>query len=75
MTKVPVPEALDRRCHDCAPSVMAIASTLGFFAVLTFLCFANVPAENARIVQSMTGLLGGGWTSIVAYFFGSRKHR
>jgi len=66
-------DEFSRLCHDCAPGIMAVLATVGFFTVLTLLCFVHVPPENGRIVEVMTSLLSGGWASIVAYFFGSRR--
>lgn len=56
---------------DWTPKVLAIGVTIGFFGLLAFLTFKDVPAMSHDILIAMVGSLGAAWASIVSYYFGS----
>lgn len=51
--------------------LMAAFVTLGFFGILSFMLFREVPKDNETILNIMLGSLGTAWIGIVSYFFGS----
>ena len=57
--------------RDWAVPTLAIGITLGFFGLLAFLCFREVPAATRDLLNVMIGSLGAAWTGVVAYYFGS----
>ena len=57
--------------RDKTPAVLAGLITLGFFSVLAFMLRFDVPASGRDALLVMLGALGGGWGSVVAYYFGS----
>lgn len=65
--------ARDRQAKtgDHTPAVLAYAVTVGFFGVLGGMMFGAVPDKGAEALLVMLGALGGAWTGIVAYYFGS----
>jgi hypothetical protein len=56
---------------DFTPRILAAGITFGFFGLLTFLVFRQVPEASHDIIIAMIGTLGAGWISVVAYYFGS----
>lgn len=56
---------------DHTPATIALASFIGFFAVLAVLVFRDIPANANNAIMIMLGALGGIVTSITAYYFGS----
>jgi hypothetical protein len=56
---------------DKIPAILAILVTLGFFGVLAFMLFRQVPPTGHDALLLMLGALGSAWTSLVAYYFGS----
>jgi cation transport ATPase len=56
---------------DKIPAALAIMVTLGFFGVLGFMLFRQVPPTGHDALLLMLGALGSAWTAVVAYYFGS----
>ncbi len=52
------------------PPILAVAVTVGFFAIMTLMFFNKVDSNNPAILM-MLGSLGTAWTGIIAYYFGS----
>ena len=63
---------LGKACHECAPAAMAILVTLGFCGALATLLFKDIPPESRKLIEAMISLLGTGWTSIIAFYCGTR---
>ncbi|HWK44934.1 MAG TPA: hypothetical protein VNT30_09445 [Stellaceae bacterium] len=57
--------------QDWTAPALAIGITLGFFGLLGFLCFREVPTATRDLLNVMIGSLGAAWTGVVAYYFGS----
>ncbi len=53
--------------------VLAWAMVAGFFALLGFLLFVPVPADQSGVVFMLFGALSSGFGSVIGYFFGSSK--
>jgi hypothetical protein len=53
--------------------LLAIAVTLGFFGLLSYMLKWDVPKENKDMLNIMLGSLGTAWVSIVGFYFGSSK--
>lgn len=56
---------------DRIPALLAIMVTLGFFSVLAFMLFRQVPQTGHDAMLLMLGGLGSAWTAVVSYYFGS----
>lgn len=57
--------------RDNTPKVLAYATTVGFFAVLTGLMLGIGDAQYKDALYIMLGSLGTAWTAQIAYYFGS----
>jgi hypothetical protein len=56
---------------DKTPMALAVAVTVGFFSLLGVMAFVNIPIGNEAVLNIMIGALGAGWTTMLAYYFGS----
>lgn len=61
----------ESKTGDRTPSVLAAVITLGFFGILWMMMTTGMPETGRDALLVMLGALGGAWTSVVAYFFGS----
>jgi hypothetical protein len=57
--------------RDKTPTVLACVVTLGFFGLLTLVCFHDPPSGMKDILLAMIGTLGTAWVAIISYYFGS----
>lgn len=44
---------------------------LGFFGMIGLMVFKVVPSESEKVVFAMTGILGGGFTTVLGFHFGT----
>lgn len=58
---------------DNTPKILAYGITAGFFGAFGYLIRYGFPEGNEAIITYMLGSLGTGWTTIMAYYFGSTK--
>jgi hypothetical protein len=56
---------------DWTPKVLAMVVTIGYFGVLAYMLQHGVPKEGGEALLVMLGALGGGWGSMLAYYYGS----
>lgn len=59
------------KTKDWTPKALAVAITLGFFALLFFLLGHEPPAGSRDVLNIMLGSLGSAWIGVVTYYFGS----
>jgi hypothetical protein len=57
--------------RDRIPAILAIGVTVGFFGILLYMLKAGLPNDGREPLLLMLGSLGAGWTSVMAYYFGS----
>lgn len=56
------------------PAALAIVVTLGFFAVLGLLVFHGKPEQGGDALMIMVGSLGGAWSTVMAFYFGTTSN-
>ncbi len=56
---------------DRTPAVISTIVCMGFFGILGVMAFFVLPLENKDALLLMIGFLGGSFTSVVSYYFGS----
>lgn len=56
---------------DNTPKILAYFITLGFFSILAFMLFNEVPVGSKDVLNILLGSLGTAWIAIVSYYFGS----
>jgi hypothetical protein len=57
--------------RDWTPKILATIITVGYFWVLAYMLQHGVPKEGGEALLVMLGALGGGWASMLAYYYGS----
>lgn len=57
--------------RDHIPGILAIVVTVGFFGVLGYMLGYGLPKQGGDALLVMLGALGGGWSTMLAYYFGS----
>ena len=65
--------ARDRQVQmkDQMPAILAVALTVGFFGLLSYLLKWAPPAENKDILNILLGSLGTAWIGAMQFFFGT----
>lgn len=59
--------------RDHTPALLAGAVVLGFFGLLGFMAFHDVPPANATALNLMIGTLGAAVGAVLQYYFGSSR--
>lgn len=59
-----------RRAGDTQKFVASFV-LVAFVAVIVLLCWHSVPLENRDALNILIGFIGGAFTSVVGYYFGS----
>jgi hypothetical protein len=55
------------------PGMLAMLVTVGFFGLLGFMCYKDLPTANENALNIMLGSLGTAWIMVVTFYFGSSK--
>lgn len=58
---------------DWVPAVLALGFNAAFFVILFLMLKAKIPMENKDAFTLLLGMLSGGVTSILSYYFGSSR--
>lgn len=58
---------------DKTPMILAFSIAIGFLAVLALMMFSVMPSSGHDALLVMLGYLGGAFTAVVSYYFGSNK--
>jgi hypothetical protein len=56
---------------DNTPKILAYGITAGFFSILGFMLFSEVPLGSKDILNIMLGTLGTSWVGVIGYYFGT----
>lgn len=56
---------------DATPKVLAGVVTVGYFAVLAYMLQNGIPERGGEALLILLGGLGGGWATILAYYYGT----
>jgi len=56
---------------DNTPKILAYGITFGFFSLLLFMLFNEVPNGSRDLLNILMGALASAWAGVVAYYFGS----
>lgn len=56
---------------DKTPRNLAYGVTSGFFSILVFMMFFEIPSASRDILNIMLGTLGASFSGIIGYYFGS----
>jgi ABC-type enterobactin transport system permease subunit len=56
---------------DKTPRNLAYFVVGGFFSILVFMMFSEVPVASRDILNIMLGALGGSFSGVIGYYFGS----
>ena len=57
--------------QDKTPRNLAYGVTSGFFSILIFMMFFEIPSASRDILNIMLGTLGASFSGIIGYYFGS----
>ena len=57
--------------QDKTPRNLAYSVTGGFFGILMFMMFFEIPMASRDIINIMLGTLGASFSGIIGYYFGS----
>ncbi len=58
---------------DNTPKILAYATTIGFFGVLSAIMFYDIPSNNEVTMNIMLGSLGTAWAGVMAYYYGANS--
>lgn len=64
---------MQERTKSYIPGSLAILISSGFFGLLAFLCFFDIPVANEKVLYVMIGALGTAWTQVGNFYYGSSK--
>ena len=53
------------------PAILALVTTIGFFAVLIFLLMHEGDVPSNQVINTLVGSLATAWAMVVSYYFGS----
>ena len=56
---------------DWTPKALAVGVTVGFFGLLIFAAYHEIPPTSQALLNIMTGALGAAWGAIINFYFGS----
>ena len=57
--------------RDNTPKILAYTLTTGFFLVLGFMMFSEVPPGSRDLLNILLGMLATSFSGVIAYYFGS----